>query len=97
MTTTTRRALVTGASGDIGAAICAALADAGCFVYAQAHANPARAQATVDAIRANGGAGEVVVFDVTDAAAARAAIDGLLAAGSIGILVHNAGIHDDAP
>lgn len=97
MTTTTRRALVTGASGDIGAAICVALADAGCFIYAQAHANPARAQATVEAIRANGGAGEVVVFDVTDAAAARAAIDGLLAAGPIGILVHNAGIHDDAP
>ena len=97
MTTTTRRALVTGASGDIGAAICAALADAGCFVYAQAHANPVRAQATVDAFRANGGAGEVVVFDVTDAAAARAAIDGLLTAGPIGILVHNAGIHDDAP
>jgi 3-oxoacyl-[acyl-carrier protein] reductase len=97
MTITTRRALVTGASGDIGTAICAALADAGCFVYAQAHAHPERAQATIDAIRAHGGVGEVVVFDVTDAAAARAAIGGLLAAGPIGILVHNAGIHDDAP
>lgn len=94
---TRRRALVTGASGDIGAAICAALAAAGCFVYAHAHANPEKAQAVVDALRARGGDGEVVAFDVADAAAARAAVEGLLAAGPIGIVVHNAGIHDDAP
>jgi 3-oxoacyl-[acyl-carrier protein] reductase len=94
---TRRRALVTGASGDIGAAICTALAAEGCFVYAHAHANRGRAQAVVDEIRAHGGGGEVVVFDVADAVAARTALDELLAAGSIDILVHNAGIHDDAP
>ena len=92
-----RRALVTGASGDIGVAICAALADAGCFVYAQAHANPARAQAAIDEIRKIGGAGEVVTFDITDAAATRAAIEKMLESGTIDVLVHNAGIHDDAP
>jgi 3-oxoacyl-[acyl-carrier protein] reductase len=97
MTITPRRALVTGASGDIGVAICAALADAGCFVYAQAHANRTRAQDVIDAIRARGGSGEVVVFDITDAAATRTAIEALLESGSIDILVHNAGIHDDAP
>ena len=92
-----RRALVTGASGDIGVAICAALAEAGCFVYAQAHANPLRAQAAIDEIRAHGGAGEVVTFDIADAAATRAAIEAVLESGPIDILVHNAGIHDDAP
>jgi len=92
-----RRALVTGASGDIGVAICAALADAGHFVYAQAHANPARAQTAIDEIRARGGAGEVVTFDIADAAATRAAIEAKLESGPIDILVHNAGIHDDAP
>ena len=92
-----RRALITGASGDIGAAICAALADAGCFVYAHANANRDRAQAMVDDIRAHGGSGEVVAFDIADAAATRAAVEGLLVAGPIDILVHNAGIHDDAP
>lgn len=92
-----RRALVTGASGDIGAAICGALAQAGCFVYAHANANRERAQATVDDIRARGGAGEAVAFDVTEAAATRAAIEALLESGPIDILVHNAGIHDDAP
>ena len=62
-----RRALVTGASGDIGVAICAALADAGHFVYAQAHANPARAQTAIDEIHKNGGAGEVLTFDIANA------------------------------
>ncbi|MFT3790505.1 MAG: 3-oxoacyl-ACP reductase FabG [Rudaea sp.] len=92
-----RRALVTGASGDIGAAICAALADAGCFVYAHAHANRERAQAVVDGIRARGDAGEVVAFDIADAQATRAALAELLESGTIEVLVHNAGIHDDAP
>ncbi len=92
-----RRALVTGASGDIGAAICAALAEAGHYVYAHAHTNPAGAQAALDGLRSRGGAGEVVEFDVTDAATTHAALDRLLAAGPIEILVHNAGIHDDAP
>ena len=92
-----RRALVTGASGDIGVAICAALADAGHFVYAQAHANPARAQTAIDEIHKKGGAGEVLTFDIVDAAATRAAIEAKLESGPIDILVHNAGIHDDAP
>ncbi|MEP6938687.1 MAG: 3-oxoacyl-ACP reductase FabG [Rudaea sp.] len=91
------RALVTGASGDIGAAICHALAAQGCFVYAQAHANPDRAQRVVDAIVATGGEAQTVTFDLTDGAASRVAIGTLLEAGTIDTVVHNAGIHDDAP
>lgn len=92
-----RRALVTGGSGDIGAAICSALAAQDCAVYVHANSRLERAQATVAAIRAAGGTAEAVAFDVTDAAATRAALDALLAAGPIPVLVHNAGIHDDAP
>ena len=92
-----RRALVTGGSGDIGAAICAALAAQGCFVYVHAHANALRAQTVADAIRAAGGSAAAVAFDVTDATAARQALDVLSGDGTIGVLVHNAGIHDDAP
>jgi len=95
--TSTRRALVTGGSGDIGAAICQALGAQGCFVYVHAHANAARAHEVVAAIRAAGGGAEALVFDIADANAARAALDALLQPGPIDILVHNAGVHDDAP
>jgi 3-oxoacyl-[acyl-carrier protein] reductase len=91
------RALVTGGSGDIGAAICTALAAQGCFVYVHAHAQLDRAGGVVAAIEAAGGSAEAVAFDVTDAAATTAALETLGAAGTIDVLVHNAGIHDDAP
>lgn len=92
-----RRALVTGGSGDLGAAICKALAQDGMHVIVHANAQPARAEAVVADIIASGGQAEVTVFDLTDAAACRAALEPLLAPGPIQVVVHNAGIHDDAP
>ena len=92
-----RRALVTGGSGDIGAAICGELAARGCFVYVHAHAQRERAQQVVEAIRAQGGQAEALAFDLTDAAATRTAVEGLSTERAIDIVVHNAGIHDDAP
>ena len=95
--TTTRRALVTGGSGDIGGAICRQLATDGCHVIVHANANVARAESVVAQIREAGGSAQAVAFDVADADATRGAIDALLADGPIQILVNNAGIHDDAP
>ena len=92
-----RRALVTGGSGDIGGAICRALAADGMHVIVHANANLARAEAVVAAIAEAGGSAEAVAFDLTDAGAATPAIERLLEAGPIQILVNNAGIHDDAP
>ncbi|MBU4499202.1 MAG: 3-oxoacyl-ACP reductase FabG [Gammaproteobacteria bacterium] len=91
-----KRALVTGGSGGIGAAICRRLAADGYFVYVHANQNLARAEALVEAIRADGGQAEALAFDVTDADASRAALETLIADAPIQVLVNNAGIHDDA-
>lgn len=90
-----KKALVTGGSGGIGAAVCRRLATDGCHVYVHAHSGVQAAQALVDAIRADGGNAEVLVFDVTDAAAVAAALVPLIEEQPIQILVNNAGIHDD--
>jgi 3-oxoacyl-[acyl-carrier protein] reductase len=92
-----RRALVTGGSGDIGGAICRQLAADGLHVVVHANGNLARAQSVVDDITAGGGSAQAVAFDVADGDATHAAIDALLAAGPIQVVVNNAGIHDDAP
>ena len=91
-----KRALVTGGSGGIGAAICWRLAADGHHVIVHANRSLDKAEAVVTAIRAAGGSTEAVAFDVTDRAATAAALETLLAAGTIQILVNNAGIHADA-
>lgn len=97
MTSEARRALVTGGSGDIGSAICRALATDGVEVLVHANAGLARAENVVAEINAAGFAAKAVVFDVSDGATTRAALESLLAAGPIQVVVNNAGIHDDAP
>jgi len=97
MNTTVRRALVTGGSGDLGGAICSRLASDGLHVIVHANGNLARAEAVVAQIMASGGSAEAVAFDVADAQATHAAIELLLAAAPIQVIVNNAGIHDDAP
>jgi 3-oxoacyl-[acyl-carrier protein] reductase len=90
-TKSVKRALVTGGSGGIGAAICRLLARDGCEVIVHAHRNIAAAESLAAQIR-----GTAVAFDVTDAAAARDALERLLESAPIQIVVNNAGIHDDA-
>ena len=92
-----RRALVTGGSGDLGGAICRALATNGAHVIVHANGNLARAESVRDEILSAGGSAEAVAFDVADGEATRAALAALLEAGPIQIVVNNAGIHDDAP
>jgi len=94
---TKRRALVTGGSGDLGGAICRRLAADGVHVIVHANGNLARAQAVAAEIAAAGGSAQAVAFDVADGAATAAALEILLAAGPIQIVVNNAGVHDDAP
>lgn len=92
-----RRALVTGGSGELGAAICHALAAAGWQVIVHGHQSLSRAEETAAAIRAAGGSAQAIAFDVTDAEVVRAALDVLLSEGAIQAVINNAGVHDDAP
>ena len=92
-----KNALVTGGSGEIGAAISRRLARSGWRVLVHAHTQADRAGALVDEISATGGSAQSITFDVTDPAATSAALGALLEHGPIQGVVHNAGIHDDAP
>jgi len=90
------RALVTGGSGGIGAAICRRLAADGRHVLVHAHRHLDTARSLAAEIAAQGGSAEALAFDVTDARATHAALETLLEQGPVQILVNNAGIHDDA-
>jgi 3-oxoacyl-[acyl-carrier protein] reductase len=91
-----KRALVTGGSGDIGAAICNQLAAAGVHIIVHANSRLAEAERIAAAIGAGGGSAQAVAFDVAQPEQTEAALRDLLTAGPIQVLVNNAGIHDDA-
>ncbi len=92
-----KRALVTGGSGDIGAAICRRLGADALHVIVHGHQHPERVELVVDAIRKAGGSAESAVFDVTDPDAVARTVKDLLEGGPIQVLVNNAGVYDDAP
>jgi 3-oxoacyl-[acyl-carrier protein] reductase len=94
--TSMKRALVTGGSGAIGAAICRRLAADGLHVIVHANRNLASAQNLCDELTGNGGSAQAIQFDVTDGSATQTALEALLEGGPIQVLVNNAGIHDDA-
>lgn len=96
MTPPAKRALVTGGSGGIGAAICRRLSGAGLHVYINANRGIAAAESLAAELTAAGGSAAAVQFDVTDATATHAALDRILETGPIQVLVNNAGVHDDA-
>jgi len=91
------RALVTGGSGGIGAAIARRLGRDGLHVVVHANRHMDQAEAVVLAIRAEGGSAEAIRFDVCDHTASLETLERLLEAGPMQVLVNNAGVHDDAP
>lgn len=91
-----KRALVTGGSGGIGAAICRRLAADGCYVYIHANHGLETAQALAAELAAAGLGAQAISFDVTDSTAVHAALQPLIEHEPIQIVVNNAGVHDDA-
>lgn len=90
-----KRALVTGGSGVIGAAICRELSAGGFHVVVHANTRFAEAELLTAELCGNGGRAEAVAFDVCDHAATTSALMVLLKSGPIQVLINNAGIHDD--
>lgn len=92
------RALVTGASRGIGAAVARALAAAGHPVILNYRSEHALAEGVAAEIRAAGGSCTLMPFDVADAAASAAAMAQILAdPAPLGVIVNNAGVARDSP
>ncbi len=92
-----RTALITGASRGIGFAVSEAFARAGAAVILNGRSLPSLEEAA-KRLRHIGASVRISAFDVTDAAEAAAAVNGIEASGTpIDILVNNAGMQRRAP
>lgn len=92
-----KRAIVTGGTGVLGAAICRRLAADGMHIIVHTYRQPARADEIVAEFRSAGGSAQSVQFDVTDNSATEHALKDVLRDGPIQVIVCNAGFHRDQP
>jgi 3-oxoacyl-[acyl-carrier protein] reductase len=91
-------ALVTGAGRNIGRAIALALADGGAAVAVNTRKSREDADRVAQDIRAAGGEAEVFMADISDGAAVRAMVDGIVKRfGRVDVLVLNASVRGEKP
>src|ERR1700723_756198 len=93
ITQTDKVAIITGASGGIGAAVADRLAKDGFTVVVNYSSNAASAQAVVARIEAAGGRAGTAQADISDVAAVARMFDSAESAfGGVDVLINNAGI-----
>lgn len=92
-----RLALVTGASGAIGAAIARQLAADGFDLLLHANRQVDKVANLAEELQQAGHAAEPVSFDVTDPEAVERVLEPIVSERPIQVLVNNAGMHDDGP
>lgn len=91
-----KKVLVTGASGGIGRAIAVDAAKAGYYVICHYCGSQAKAEETLNQIKAAGGQGELIQFDVSNRDDCKAKLDEITAKhGVLWGVVNNAGITRD--
>lgn len=91
-------ALVTGGSRGIGRAVSVRLAEMGYTLLINYQSNDTEAEHTLQLVREKGSDGELLKFDVTDASAVTAALNGWASVhpdAYIEVLINNAGIRKD--
>ena len=91
-----KKVLVTGASGGIGRAIAVEAAKAGYYVICHYNGSQAKAEETLSQIKAAGGDGELIQFDVSNREDCKAKLSELTAKyGALWGIVNNAGVTRD--
>ncbi len=92
-----KRALVTGGNSPIGSAICRELVSMNYHVIIHGHQHPELTHEHVEHLIEKGGSAEAICCDLADRASTEIAINALLQTGPLQVIVHNAGIFEDAP
>ena len=91
-----KTALITGASGGIGAASALLLAQSGVFCWLHYNTNEDKALKLQESIRQNGGDGRLIKADLTDPHDISNLLKQLVADTPLDILVNNSGITKDS-
>ncbi len=92
-----KRALVTGGNSPIGTAICRELSSMGFHLIVHGHSHEAATHEVAQELLKAEGSAESICCDLTDPETTELTMNTLLEQGPIQVIVHSAGIFDDAP
>ena len=92
-----KRALITGGNSPIGTAICRELASMDFHVIVHGHRHQEMSDEVTRQLVETGSSAESICCDLTDPETTEHTMNKLLENGPIQVIIHNAGVYDDAP